>query len=547
MKKFLMLIFLALCGYLGYLYINLEPEAAPVDLYTLIPSNAIYITEMEQPVDKWQQFNKGKIWKYLKTNEYLAEVNKSVVNLEQVLYGKETLLNRILSDNLLISAHITETGRDYDYLYLINLNSIGRLKQALPSLIKVMETGGYRIGKEPYGELIIYKMTDETGATLSFCLKKNALLASYHLPLLKKAIDTTPEKSVSANPDFNYIKQLTDNRGISNFYLQYRTVDDWVACYASTMSPPLKEAINMLNFSGLNVKVGDETMEFKGKSLLNPDSKSYLKAITKVGKAPIQAHNVLPSNTSFYLSLCFDDFGDFRNALGEMAGENDDDKGIIGEFIEKELSKEMPEWIDQELALAMVPNGVNDTKQTYVAVIPTGDNKEKVAEKLESILQTLDQLNPLSIFQNDKKKTHNGVRIIKLPGAKMLRKLGGGLLKDFEKPYLALIDQYLVLCDSEDLMKKIIDDYQSGNSLPETEGYKAFFNSFERQSNVYMYVQSKEIYPFMSAKLKGSKKKSLEENKTYFLSFPHIGLQMLPENNIYQTYLQASFTEFEEQ
>ena len=119
----------------------------------------------------------------------------------------------------------------------------------------------------------------------------------------------------------------------------------------------------------------------------------------------------------------------------------------------------------------MVPRDANDSKQTYVAVIPTGKNKEMVAEKLENILQTLDQLNPLSIFQNDEKKMYNGYRIIKLPGAKLLRKFGGGLLKDIEKPYMVLIDQYLVLCDSEDLLKQIIDEHESGNSLPETEGY----------------------------------------------------------------------------
>lgn len=543
MKKFLFLVFLVICGWIGYQVLQLEPNEPPIDLYTLIPANAIYVTEIEQPIEKWRQFSDGKIWQHLKGNPYLASVNESVENLRGTLYGKETLLRNVLSDNLLISAHITQSGNDYDYLYLINLNSIGRLKAALPTVIKVFETGGYKVGKEQYQDLTIYKLTDELGETLSFCLKNNALLASYHLPLLKKAIDTAPEKSIATNPDFTYIKQLTDNRGLSNFYLQYRSVDELVGCYAATIAPPLKEAIDMLQFSGLNVKVSDDAMEFRGKSLLNPKSESYLKAITKVGKAQISAHNILPSNTSFYISFCFDDFNDFKEALGDAASDDDDKKGIIGEFIEKELTKELPEWIDQEIALAMVPRDANDSKQTYVAVIPTGKNKEMVAEKLENILQTLDQLNPLSIFQNDEKKMYNGYRIIKLPGAKLLRKFGGGLLKDIEKPYMVLIDQYLVLCDSEDLLKQIIDEHESGNSLPETEGYKAFFNSFERQSNVYVYLQSKEIYPFLSAKLKGSKKKSLEENKDYFLSFPHVGLQMLPEGNFYQTYLHASYAE----
>ncbi|OWY24886.1 DUF3352 domain-containing protein [Sphingobacteriales bacterium UPWRP_1] len=545
MKKLFFLVFLAIIGWLVFslMQMNNEPLDPPTDLYTLLPGNAIYVAEIEQPIEKWEQFSSGAIWQHLKTNAYLASVNQSAEGLREVLSGKETLLKKVLSDDMLVSAHITEGGGSYDYLYAINLYSLGRLNKALPVIVDVFEKSGYRITKETYKEKTIYKLTDETGATLHFYFLSNTMLASYSLPLLKKAIETNASNSVSANPDFVNIQAQTPRQGLSNLYVQYRILDDFLGCYTGNVAPPMKAAIDMLSFSGLHVKIADDALEFNGKSLTNPKSNSYLKAITQVGKAELKAHNILPANTSFFLSICFDDFNNFRKALGEMQGQEpeDENKGFIGELIERELNKELPQWIDRELAIAMVPQGEKDEKQTYVAVIPTGNNQEIVAEKLSNILTTLDQLNPLSIFQNDKKKEYNGYRIIKLPGAKFLRNMGGGLLKDLEKPYMALIDEYLVLCDSEDILKQMIDHYKAGTTLSEGAEYKAFFNNFKDNSNIFVYLQSKELYPFLQKKLKGGKQQELEANKDYFLSFPHIGLQMLPEDTYYQTYLYANF------
>lgn len=542
-------IILIACAILGLRYcFNNSPAAQAIDLYALIPKDAVYIIETDKPFEQWQQFKNGKIWQFLQQNDYLASINTQVNELNETLSGKERALNYLLKGKMLTSAHVK--GNNYDYLYVLDIAQAAHLADLPPLLTSVLKGIGYAVTKEEYNAQNIYHLLDpETNETLLLTFKGTALLASYDLTLLKKALDTAIKPYFTTDSLLTNIRNRLPNQGMANVYINHTELLEFASCYANTKQTPLTAIGDMLSLSGMNLAIEDNFIELQGNSIINTQSQSYLKALLTVDKSDIRTAEILPPNTSFFTAICFDDFKKLQAALEQSQGKQPEPEApenvgdLIAQELSKALKKELPNWIEHEISLALVPNPADSAQQAYIAVIPLSSKRDMVADKLSKTLYTLDQLNPLQFLKNESKLEYHNYRIVRLPVAGLLRSVGGDLFKDMGKPYLTLIGDYLIFCDDETVLKHLIDNYDNSTTLAADPAYSQFFQQFKAQSSVFTYIQTKAFYPILLSKLKEDKRQSLIKNQKYALRFPHWGFQMLPNNEVYQTHLFADFEE----
>lgn len=525
-------------------------NTAQIDLYGLVPKDAVYIIETDKPIEQWEHFKGGAIWNFLKKNDYLASINQQVEALNETLSGKEGTLKYILHGKMLTSAHITAPNT-YDFLYLLNLDKVGPLTD-IPILMRSLFKGaGYQVSPEKYGQQIIYNLYDKTSnSNLYIAFKDNALIASYRASLVHKALDTAAQPYYSTDSLFVSLKNRVHPEGLSNVYINHLQMFDLANCYGSTQNTPLTAIEDMLSMSAMNLNVEDQYIQLQGQSAVNTKTSSYLKALLTIDKAPLNAPAVLPDNTSFFSSITFDDFPTLQKALRDlkvMPPPTEPDGNTIGEALlnklQAEIENEIPNWIDREITLALVPKpNSSGNDQAYVAVLPLGDKRDAIAEKLSKIIYTIDQLNPFSIFKNEKKHEYMDYRIIRLPVEGLLRRTAGDFFKDMGKANLCLIDNFLVFCDDESVIKSIIEAFENGQTLAGNSNFQNFFARFNRQSNIFTYLQTQTFYPVLLDKLNESKKQQLIKNKDYFLQFPQVAFQMLPDDdNLYRTSFYAEF------
>lgn len=534
-------------------------NTAQIDLYGLVPKDAVYIIETDKPIAQWQHFKEGKIWNFLKQNDYLASLNQQVDNLNQTLSGKEGTLQYVLQGKMLTSAHVV-SHNTYEYLYLLNLDKVGPLTDISILMTALFKSAGYQVSTEKYGAQSIYRLYDKASdSTLYVAFKDNALIASYHAALVRNALHTATEPHYSTDSLFVSLKEHIRPDGMANVYINHLQMLDLAACYGNTQNTPLAAVEDMLSFSAMNLAVEDQYIHLQGQSAVNTSAASYLKALLTVNKAPLNAPNILPDNTSFFSSITFDDFPTLQKALRDIKAlppPTEPEGSSIGEALlnklQAEIEKEIPQWIDREIALALVPrpndNGRKDNgeetnaNQAYVAVLPLGDKRDGVAEKLAKILFTLDQLNPFSFLKNESKHEHKEYRIIRLPIEGLLRRAAGDFFKDMGQTNLCLIADYLVFCDDETVLKGIIDAFENKQTLAENSDFQQFFARFSRQSNIFTYFQTQTFYPVLLNKLKPDKREQWIKNKPYLLQFPQVAFQMLPDdNNLYRTSFYADF------
>ena len=548
MARLFFTIILLACLVLGLRYcFEHSPAMQQIDLYALIPKDAVYIVETDRPLEQWQHFKDGKIWQFLQQNDYLAGINTQVEGLNQTLSGKEKALGYILKGKLITSAHVK--NGTYNYLYLLDIAQAARIADVPPLLTALLKNSGYEVSNEKYQEQTIYRLYDAaTNSALFVAFRGSALAASYDLGLLKQAIGTSLKPYFTSDSLLTDIRTRIGNGGMANIYINHPELLDFAACYANTQQTPLVALGDMLSLSGMNLAIENNFIELQGNSLINNQSQSYLKALITVDKSDLRAAEILPPNTSFFTSICFDDFEKLQQALVQLQGKQPEPEApenvgdLIAQELSKALKKELPNWIEHEIALALVPKPDDSLQQAYVAVIPLSSKRDMVADKLSKTLYALDQLNPLQFLKKDKDLEYRDYRLVRLPVAGLLRSAGGDIFKDMGKPYLTLIGDYLVFCDDENILKHIIDHYDNGTTLAADAQYNRFFERFKTQSSVFTYIKTNDFYPVLLGKLKNDKRASLIKNKDYLMRFPHWGFQLLPDGDVYKTHF---FTDFE--
>jgi len=108
----------------------------------------------------------------------------------------------------------------------------------------------------------------------------------------------------------------------------------------------------------------------------------------------------------------------------------------------------------------------------------------------------------------------------------------GKLFEKLEKPYFTYIDDYLVLSNSQEALKAVIDFYVEGQTLDHDAKFMAFYDNFSPKANAKIFVQMPKIYTNLFQYSTAETRKSLSDNKDLILSFNYIGLEFTSGDNM---------------
>ena len=88
-KWLLFILILAVAGI--WLYFKYG-SYSKIDPLQLIPSDAIYIFETDQPIAQWKSFSQGPFWAFLKNQESLGDITEDANYLDSLIASNKSLL-----------------------------------------------------------------------------------------------------------------------------------------------------------------------------------------------------------------------------------------------------------------------------------------------------------------------------------------------------------------------------------------------------------------------------------------------------------------------
>ena len=540
MKKFfkglliiILIIIVGIGGFFGYVYFkNINNR----DLYTLVPDDAIFMIETRNLNDGWNAISKSKIWNHLKQNPYFADINESASSLDSLMKYNNTM-DLLLSDRqMVVSAHMISTT-NYDFLFVVDVQ---KAKEASFLMEALNLFSDYSISKRKYKDFEIIDMLDtKEKETLSFTFIDNLMVGSYTSALVEKAIDQRDNNYWLNNKRFTSAKKETGT-SLFNLYMNYHMIPQYLNCYMSDSSELVNGLAQSLAYTSFSCNLENERLSMDGYTSLYDSVPSYFLALSKVKPGKMSAYEVIPENAALYVSMCFQDFGDFSDKLKEYYKSSDttgyDDYGHNIEKVEKFLKVNLQDdffsWIGEEIAFVKLQPESNAREEDVVVVIKA-NSIDKAKEGMGHLLRQIKRRTPVKFEETE----YQGFPINYLSVKGFFKMFLGKMFGKLEKPYFTYISDYVVFSNSDSQLMDVIDDYLKNKTLSKNEPFMDFAEDFESEANVTAFVQTPKVYQHMYFYGKDSTRVSLKDNKDLILSFVRVGFQLVSDGEMFKTKL----------
>ncbi|MCL1932337.1 MAG: DUF3352 domain-containing protein [Candidatus Azobacteroides sp.] len=532
----LLIAVLAFAAYIVY-NIYLRPDNFLRQIY-LIPKDAIYILETDDPINNWHKFTKSKPWQYLREQQKMEEIDRLADKTDSILQANKTLLDLLGKRNLLISAHVTRKS-DYDYLFVVDVKKASKLESLKNQLEILFKAGDFQVTQRKFKGESVYELYDPIErTTLYLAIVGNHLICSYTGLLVEKSITEKDDPFIGRDLYYLDVEQKVPNGGLCKIYINYRNLDSYLTMLTGISDPDINNIYRPLSYSGLQFMASDDRLSLKGYTGLNDSTDdSYLPALLRSGSRPITAQKVLSVRTAFYADMGFDDPVQFiRNVESVLEKDKEayDTFKKNWDLIEKKLKidirKNFLSWMDGEVAFAQHTPGSLDRQNEFVVVIKM-KNKNDAIKNLNFIEEAIRKNTPVK-FKTIEYEGY-GIHFLEMKG--FFRLLFGKMFDKLNKPYYTIIDDYAVFSNSTATLLSMIEDYRMGQTLEKDNDFKRFIKEFNSKSSVFVYTNTKKFFPLARDLVSPANWSGLQDNQNFVLCFPQTGFQLTGENEMFDT------------
>lgn len=539
-KVIFFLIFVACVLYLSWYYIGQKIGNLPA--ISLVPADAVYVIETDEPLESWREISRSDIWKHLRKQPYFAELTAGADALDSIIEQNSELFKLLGSRTVLISAHVYKPS-DYDFLFVVDLESAARLT-FLQEYLVALPFSGINLSRREFDGTMIYEFLNrKTGMRISAAFVENLFVCSFQGKLVENALLQRNNPQLVQNPKFVQVSKKTSNRGLFKLFLNYAYLDDFFRCYM----PPndFVESISKeLAFTGGNFYAEkNRWLQISGLTNLPDSVHSYYRALLQAGQGRMSVHEILPQRTANYLTLTCKDFSVFYNSFEEKYKEDaaawsDYQRNVqqIERFLKLDFRESFVNWIGEEVAIAQLLPESNRGEKDY-AVFIKAKNKSIGREKLDFVGEQIRKRTPMKFIETE----HKGYPIKYLTIKFFFRLFLEKLFKKMERPYFTYIGDYVVFSNHPQTLKNIIDDYEAGRTLAAQKEFQELIDRVSRAGSIFMYAQMPVMFPTMRPLVAPATWASMNANKAYINCFEHMALQLIGDNETFDTQLLVRF------
>jgi len=534
-------IFIALIGYLVYFF-YLAPSSNLQSIY-LIPKDAVFVVETQEPVANWDKIRESDVWKHLQKNDYFFELTESIHKIDTVFHNKKKFFKLFGTRSLFFSVHMYKP-KDYGLFYVIDLKRISKLK-LLRTYLNTLLNDDYSLSRRDYhGNEIIELYDKKSRETLHLAFIKNQLVASYVHTLVEASIDQKNEPVIGRNLDFIEVKKKTGFDDMFRLYLQYKYFDEYTQYFSDKPNAFIDALSNNFLFSGFSLDLqSNNTMIADGFTNISESNIGYLKALQKSGKAKRTIPKIAPKRTALYMSFGFDSFSEFYANFLKIQQEKQAEFKVYKENVNEiesllkiDIRDHFVSWVADEIAVVQIQSSIEKGKND-VALIVKANNIEKAQSNLEFILKQLKKRTPVK-FKSINYKDHT-IHFMAIKG--FFKLFFGSMFTELDRPYFTIIDDYVVFSNKPNTLKSIIDDYLDKETLSSSEDFQHFNTYFDKKSSVFTYINTPVLYENMYAFADMKTREKIRKNRDFIICFPQVGFQLSPANDLFESRLVVDY------
>ena len=524
------------------IYFFLTPSKNLQGIY-LVPQDAIYIIETDEPIKSWEKVSSSEMWQHLQGNEFFAELTESMNSLDTLIKDNKGWLDLVGSRQVLISAHMIKPD-DYDFLYLVDLQKVSKLTP-LKSYIESLTTRDYRTTFREFYEQEIIEITDlKSRETLYLSFLNNMLAVSYTHTLVEAAIKEMSAPVIGRDLQFLEVSKSVDYSSLLRIYLNYKYLDSYLALYSTDDEGYIKSISEALKYTALSAELSNEgNISMKGFTSVDAKANPYVKAMLRSGNGEHEIIDIAPQRTAFYMGLGFDSFREFVENM-EAAYESDSlaynaymqNMDKLERFLDINVQENFFDWIDDEIAFIQTQPGKLGKENEFLVVLKAKDSDD-AEDNLDFITTQIRKKTPVKFRKLD----YRGYEIRYLSVKGFFKLLLGKFFSKLEKPYFTVIQDYVVFSNHPQTLKSFIDDYIEDRTLGKDKASVQFINQLKGKSNFLAYIRTPVLYENLTSIANKDTKNNLNKHKDYIVCFSDIAFQISNDDGLFLSQIEVKF------
>jgi hypothetical protein len=548
MKTFKWILLAVLVIGLGLLAWHIFSPYKKTEPLDAIPPDAVMIIETNNLFDAWDKITTNRAWEKLKKQPIFAKMGKGVQMMDTIIQSNKQLSEFVGHRQVFVSMHMTGSGK-YDFAYVIDLRRISKILK-LKDLIGSFSTSSLKVTKLKGTDKDIFQIEMKSTGQKFYCyFNNNLFVGSFTQKIINKSHSVEKEKSFQNDPFFKEIMDQTSSSGIFRLYINYRNLDDYLRSMVAKLDENTKSFLASVRYTGLTFDIDRSgNISCDGYTMINDTVHSSLKAFINSGMGNSSIEEVLPGNFSNSVSLCFNSFTDYFDNIQESLkatpySYDSYQKQIsaLEDYLGITVRENFLDWIGEEVALAqMEPMGVGKDNEFAVFIKTKSINDAK--ENLALIAKRIKNRTPVKIATVDYKG--NPINYLAVKG--FFKMILGKYFQDLESPYYTFIDDYVVLSNHPQVLKKVIDAHVDESYLEKQKYFSDFYSSFGRKSNALVIINTESFLKSLKYDLRPETFKQMQENQTNLISYPYMGFQLSRDGDYFKTRFYAFFKEDEE-
>ncbi|WP_375577643.1 DUF3352 domain-containing protein [Marivirga tractuosa] len=509
-----------------------------------VPPSASMIFEMENPFEEWNEITDNKIWNYLKSNPYFAEIGQELDSLTVDMKNNESLWELVMDRPMVMSVHKTRP-KDYDFLYVIDLQRATQFN-FIKNYIKDFSEDIEKVYTRTYQdqEILEINFIDSPTTYYLFIYENLLSVSSTHI-LVEQSIDQLKKPILVRDLDFIDITKALGSNDI-NMYINYPELSDYLKIWMDDTEDD-DDMLSILKYSGMSLEATDEVFSVKGYSNVKKDKPNLLTALMNSGEGEIGVGTIVPDNASYFMSLGFDDAKEFYAQMEEVLKASEDgdsyieSKQKIESYLDISIEDDFLSWIDNEIALIQLNSNSNKNK-VELAVAIKHDGIEDTKERLDYIEQQIRKKTPVK-FKGISYKGYD-IQFLSIKG--FFKLMFGKAFEGIDKPYYTIMEDYVVFSNSPRTLGKIISSVEEKSTLDHTKEYAVFMENFDYESSLFIYLSANELLSDTERLLDQESWNELKPHQTYFKSFPMIGMQLTADGDLLNHQIQLNYLNHEQ-
>lgn len=534
-----------------YLYLKKE-KPYNSNIIDAVPVNAALIFEIHDYLKFSNDLSKKSLlWQEAIKIPLFSAINQKLSYLDSIINKDTRLKSLFINRPVTISVNSTGASK-YDFLFLMNIPNSSYedyLQQYITQKIKSNCT----VSKRTYDKVEIFdiKIIDVITQDFSCTFHEGMFVFSFSPILVEDAIrQINSKESLKLDKYYSKVASTAGKNVHGNIYLNYKTFPKMLSNLVNAKYlQDMLEFVNYSNWSEFDINLNTNSISMNGFSYSDKITDNLMNSLDNQSPENFTISDILPANTSFFISLSLSDIKLFYENLMKYVDKNgklSKHKTEISNLNNKysiDIEKYFFDNIDKEIALVYSDiNSLNIRKDAYVVF--KVKSKSTAEENLHEIIKKVSKVENREFskyISTSEIDSESDYPIYKLPSGNIPEKLFGKIFGGINSEYLTFIDNYMVFASSEGVLSKIIHSNILQKTLDKDLAFNAFSENLTSKTNFYFYANISKASGLLSQFMNTEISSDFTKYSEPFQKIQSIAFQISSNNNLYYNNLYINF------